>query len=495
MRLPRFVSVLGFGGIGLCLVPGAVGSTRLTLSEAIALALANNQDIKVEAFGPEISRANLVTAYGQFDPVLVLARSYERTDAPASADPILRDQVKTDTYEFSLKGALPWGLSYSLGGNAAHQRGLSNVFADKYATFGGINITQPLLRGFGFGANMVGIRVAKANRSLSEWQYRQTVIETVTNTVIVYSNLVLAYDQLRIARKSHGLVATLMSQNESRLQIGSVGQSDVTTARAEMAAREDAIIQASRAVRNIQIQLCELIGRRTFSAGEVDLLVEDFEASKITVNPPEDLETALAMRPDYQAARLGLTIDKAFSRAAHNGLLPEVNLIASFGYNGLDRDFAASRRMVRDMNYPSSSIGINVTIPITNAQQRGKARAARLQVRQSETALKRLETNVASRLANAADEIDAARQRVMADDAAYEAAKQTLANEEEKLQAGSSTTLAVIQLQQSLINVEKSVASARADQRQAFAEYDRSCGTTLQRYRIELGGPNSWLPR
>lgn len=486
MRLSRILSLFAIGSVGLCKLPGADGGTPLTLSEAIRLVLSNNQDLKVEAYGPEISQANLLTAYGQFDPVLVFNRSYARSDALTSADPIVRDQIKTDAYELALKGALPWGLSYSLGGNAGNQRGLSRGFADEYATFGGINVTQPLLRGFGFGANMVGVRVAKANRSISEWQYRQTVIDTVTNTVIVYSNLLLAYDQLRIARKSHDLVATLLSQNESRLQIGSVGKSDVITARAEMAAREEAIILASRAVRSIQIQLRVLIGRKTFFPDEVDLAVEVFEAPDIAVNAVEDLKIALVMRPDYQAARLGVTIDKAFDAAARNGLLPEVNLVAGYGYNGLDRDFAASRRMVGDMNYPSSSIGLNITIPITNAQQRGKARAARLQVRQSETALKRLEASVAASVANAADEIVAAHQRVVADNAAYDAAKQTLANEEEKLQAGTSTTLAVIQLQQSLINVEKSVANARAAQRQAFAQYEHERGTTLQRFNVTL---------
>ena len=95
---------------------------------------------------------------------------------------------------------MPWGLNYSVGGTAENQRGTFNRFTDQYATFGGVNFTQPLLRGFGFGANLVNVRVARANRSISEWQYRQTLIDTVTNVIVAYSNLVLAHQELHIAQ-------------------------------------------------------------------------------------------------------------------------------------------------------------------------------------------------------------------------------------------------------------------------------------------------------
>ena len=78
---------------------------------------------------------------------------------------------------------MPWGLNYSVGGSAENQRGTFNRFTNEYATFGGVNFTQPLLRGFGFGANLANVRVARANRSISEWQYRQTLLDTVTNVI------------------------------------------------------------------------------------------------------------------------------------------------------------------------------------------------------------------------------------------------------------------------------------------------------------------------
>ena len=238
---------------------------RLTLDEAIRRALEENQNIKVEAYAPAIARANVLTALGQFDPALNFNRNYSRNFGyPSVPEPLSTELVESNSYSLMLQGVLPTGTSYSLGGSAQNERGPFNKFSDDYASFGGINLTQPLLRGFGFGANLVNVRVARANRSISEWQYRQTLINTVTNVILAYSNLVFAHDELHIAQDSRALAATLLTQSEQRLRAGSSAQSDVTTARAEVAEREESILLAQNQVLSSENQLRELIGEKSF---------------------------------------------------------------------------------------------------------------------------------------------------------------------------------------------------------------------------------------
>src|SRR5690606_24785427 len=52
------------------LAPAIYGQVALTLDDAVRLALERNPQIKVEAFGRSIARADLLTAYGRFDPAL-----------------------------------------------------------------------------------------------------------------------------------------------------------------------------------------------------------------------------------------------------------------------------------------------------------------------------------------------------------------------------------------------------------------------------------------
>ena len=101
----------------------------LTIDEAVRLALQNNPDIEVEAYAPAIARANVLAALGQFDPVLNFGRSYTRSYShPSNPGPLTPMLVESDTYDLSLTGALPTGLTYSIGGTAANERGPYNSF-------------------------------------------------------------------------------------------------------------------------------------------------------------------------------------------------------------------------------------------------------------------------------------------------------------------------------------------------------------------------------
>src|SRR3954471_4255425 len=111
VRLLRSVIFLAV----LALSSAAVAAP-LTVDDAIKLALENNQRLKVSAFGPQIGRANVLTAYGAFDPALTFRRSYREDEAPGALAPLVpRTLTQTDDYSLSLDGLMPWGMTYSLG--------------------------------------------------------------------------------------------------------------------------------------------------------------------------------------------------------------------------------------------------------------------------------------------------------------------------------------------------------------------------------------------
>jgi outer membrane protein TolC len=488
MRLPATLAYL-------LLLPFALAAQdtvqHLTLDDAIRLALASNLSIKVDAYSRSIARANLLSAYGAFDPSLNFNRSHSEQYSPslASADNGFLPSstlVQTDFYGLSLGGTLPWGTMYSLGGTSQNQRGTYNGFTNSFLTTGGLSITQPLLRGFGFGANLLGVRIARADRAISDWQYRQTVIDTVTNVTVAFSNLVAAHENLRTAQRSRELAAGLIAENEKRFKVGSMSENDVTTARSRMALREEAILYAERAVRDSDNQLRLLMGESSFPNDGPLLAVDPPPPAEVDVQPAADLQKAYTLRPDYQQARLSLNKNRYNESSARNQLLPQVNFVGSYGYTGLDQNFAASRRMVADKDNRAYSAGVEVSVPLTFAQGRGAARAARLQVRQTETRLKLIEEEIALGVAAAAGQIETAQKRVAATQAALKLSQQSLDAELKKLRAGASSTFFVLDLQERLAGVENNYYLALADQRRAAAAYEREIGTTLEHYHLTL---------
>ena len=467
--------------------------TTLTLDEAIQLALQRNQTIKVEAFAQPIARANLLAELGRFDPALTFRRSYSESGAPYASDPVnglVNQLVQSDDYSLALEGTTPWGLNYSIGGSAQNSRVKNSFLAehgeDNYVTFGGVTVTQPLLRGFGFGANLLGYRVAKADRGIADWQFRQTVIDTVTNVAGAYSDLIYAQQALRIAERSRGLAAGLLDENEKRFKVGSISQSDVTQARARTATRDENVLIAQQGIADATNRLRQLVGETLYPIIPDNYILTAPTDLGAAVDTTADLPFALANRPDYQAARLGLVKRRANDAAARNERLPQVDFVGSYGYNGLDRNFANSRRMVRDYDNRSYSAGLVVSVPLTFAEGRGKARSARLQLRQGEADLQRLEQDIAVQVAHAAGQIETTRKRVEANLAAYNLAKEALDAELKKFRAGTSSTFVVLNLQEELTYADLNYQASLADQRRAHSAYEQALGRTLTTYQVTL---------
>jgi outer membrane protein TolC len=466
----------------------------LTLDEAIRLALARNSSIKVQSFSRDIARANVLAAYGQFDPSLNFQRSYSQSDNPALASPDtgLRSPAtftQTDNYSLSLNGLLPWGLGYSLGGSAINQRGNYNAFRNNFDTFGGISITQPLLRGFGLGANLSGIRLAKADRSIADWTFRQLAIDTVARVIVAYNELAFARENLRGSLGARDRVAQLLAENEKRAQVGTLSASDVIVTRAQVANAESAIPGSERYVQASENALRQLIGEKNFAfAGTAPLVIEPpAPAEFVTVTPATDLQIAYALRPDYQAARLGVKKGRIGDTAAHNQLLPRVDFVGSYGYNGNDDSFATSRQLVRNEDYRAYSAGVVVSVPLTFAQGRGQARAARLALRQAEENVVRVEQQIAVDVADAAGQIEATQKRVQTARTALDLARQALDAEMKKFRAGyNSSTYFVIDRQDRYSSSELSLYRALTDHHQALAAYDEVLGRTLERHHITL---------
>ena len=459
----------------------------LTLDAAIRLALQNNPTLKVSAFSPEIARANVLAAYGAFDPEFTFRRTYREGQTQVSTVPLITSITQTDDYSLAFGGLAPWGLTYSLNATANNQRGTFNRFTDNYVTFGGISVTQPLLRGFGLGANLAPLRIAKADRAIADWQHRQAVIDAVTDVVFAYNNLAQARENLRINLLSRDLAAKLLAQYEARNRIGAISDADVIQARASAAARGEAIIFSEQVARDRENDLRQLIGETAFFLHGPQLELEPLPpAVPMTVDAAADLKRAKELRPDYQAARLGVTRRRATSTLARNQLLPRVDFVGSYGYSGMDADFGASRAEVRNRDARAYSAGVVIAVPLTFAEERGRARAARLALRQSEADLARLEIDIAVVVTAAAGQLETTRKRVESSRIAVDLARQSLDAEEKKIQAGTGRTLDVINAQTNLIQVERNYAAALADERRAQAAYDREIGATLLKRNIKL---------
>lgn len=466
----------------------------VSLEQAIRLALEKNFTLKVDAYTPQIARAGLTEAWGKYDPRLVGSYQESKDEAPQLADPFTgsrpaADVTKTDEASLALAGQLPFlGTTYKIGGVTTNYRGTFNSFADTYKTYSGVTVSQPLLRDLGLTPALYEVRVARTNLAMSEWDYRAAVTNLITQVIYAYSDVHLARAYLKSAIRSRDMAVQLYNENEGRRQRGAMSEYDVLSAKARVANREDSVLKAERGVRLAENYLKQLIS---------DERSPDFLAWKLAIEPlvtasdvqpdaASGFRDALAQRPDYRSAKLGVDRNKLDRSFYRNQLLPRVDLNASYGYNGIGSDFAASRTDARRQNYTSSSTGVSVSIPLASAAERGRARAAKLRLRQAETDLERLEQDILIDVSNAAQQVESTRSRVATTRTARELNEEMLQSELKRLRAGTGSTFNVLYQQEQLSGAEIAAAQAQADHRKALAEYDRQTGRTLATHHVAL---------
>jgi outer membrane protein TolC len=176
-------------------------------------------------------------------------------------------------------------------------------------------------------------------------------------------------------------------------------------------------------------------------------------------------------------------INVVFTR---NQALPQLDLVASLGSNGIDREFADSVSRTVENNTLAWSVGGVFSIPLPNRTGQGNLEAAQLEVTRQLVELKRLEQSIMVQVDNAAGQVETAAKRIEATGVARRLARETLTAGEVRLRAGAATTFEVLQFQRDLATAAIAEIRAKADYNIAVARYQQATATTLQRHGITL---------
>ncbi len=482
MKRPQ---VAGLAGLLLFVAVGhrlfAQERAELNLERAIEVALENNRQIKVVRFTPAIARAQLLAGRGAFDPALNLGRNFESVMTPFTVGAVGRStEEETDGMQLALSGFAPWGLEYQIGTTYRGFRARNNP--GEHTRHAGIKLSQPLLRGAGVSAPLHQVRLLKADVRISDWEFRQTVADTITRVAVGYSEAQFAHEFLRVTQRSRELATKLLRENESRVVAGGMAENQLIQARARIAAREEAVIAAEQGLRDADLRLRAIMGEDLCDAGG-DLLRLNQGEALATVSPQaEDLLRSFAQRPDFQQARLRLEKWEAEVRYARAQLMPSLDLVGSYGYNGEARNAAESRRLVEERNFRAYSLGVVFSVPITRAQERGRLRAAKGTRAQAELDLERMKQEIALSIRLSAGRLQSLQRRITATRNAFALANEALDAELKKLRAGASTTFVVLSLQESLASAEVAMHRAVTEQRIAAALYLREIGGVLDAF-------------
>ena len=538
------------------------GKLNLSLEDAISLGLENNLAIAVERYVPWLDEASLLLAKSgingrlQFDPTLTGAFNLTSNTTPVnnpffaglglssgSGAPVESPAGSVKGHTFNGNFQYTQGFAYGTQAQVTfdNQRSTSsipiNLFNPAVQSTLTVQITQPLLNGFGRIANQRFIIEAKNTVKVGESQLAQQVISTVTQVASDYWELVFARENVKVEQVAVAADQQLYNNNKKQLEIGTMAPLDVITAQSQLATDQQALVQAQTTQLLDETTLLVAITKDPLAGNlkgiEIVPTTPIFNPNVENISLEDAVKEAWQKRPEIQQADLNLKNAGIEVKATRNGLLPAVNLFGSYqaaGLGGIEHKSTTTttlsganllapivngagtpipnqfepafssditnvtfpggfsddlNRMITGL-YPTFEGGINLTLPIRNRAAQAQNATAQLNERQQTVQYLQTQNTIVLNVRQTLIVLEQDRAAIRAAEEARIFAQQSYDDEVKKLQLGTSTAFTVIQKQQLLTAAQGVELRDRINLIEAELLFNQAMGRTLEVHNITV---------
>ncbi|HEX5604466.1 MAG TPA: TolC family protein [Pyrinomonadaceae bacterium] len=507
----------------------------LSLREALAMALENNKDIEVARQNVRIAEFDYRGSQGAYDPRFTTQAFYERIESPISS--FLAGGQNGSTIQSDYTGtARLEGQTPAFGGNyrldfSSVKLNTNNQFValnPQFPTSLTFNYTQPLWRGLKIDQTRRQIQIARKNLSLTDAQFRQRAIDTITNVQRAYWDLVFALRSLQVQRDAVSTARTQLEHNKRLVNEGQLAPIDVVAAEAQISSFEQrvfgAIEEVSRTENNLKNMIAQDQKANLWSESIVPTDSVDLAAPVVSL--PDALKTAMENRPELQQSDVLKEINQIDQKFFKDQTKPAVDLVGTYGVTGLAGSVSSNivnpltqtsllqRQRIDELSalagldplpvippqqfsqdllggygqslqnllanrYGTARIGVQISLPLRNRTAEANLGRSLVEGERIGTQRKQLEQTIQVDVRNALQSVRSSEARLRAAVATREANEQQFASEQRKLDAGQSTVFLVLQRQTDLTESRSQELRAQTDLNKAIADLQRATGNAL----------------
>lgn len=483
--------LLGMMIMSLCGTALASEPLMLGLDEAVTMSLELNLDMHGAGLFTNASQADVTVLQGEFDPAIVLeaSKSYTKTK-PFST--LYSDSEDVLEFGASIGGKVRTGTEYELKWGARKTRLGQTPFLDLNPYYDAgltLSVSQPLLKGRGKSIQQSRLEAAKNTLAANRLRQRDTGMDVVMATTDSYWGLYLSRESLHVAELSLTLAQNLLKEVRARIDAGALAPVEAYKSEAETALRREKLLRAEKAVLDAGDRLKAAMGftdwqREIVPIDDPMALVQSNEEGGEAQQPGGSLEEALdeafINRGDYKSALLELSSAEALMRLNKNMLLPELNLLASAGLNGLGDGYADALDKVTSRDYTSWGAGLSFVLPFGNRAAKGRYQKSRANYKMAELNLRAVELAITLAVREAYRGVRLAVEALGAAEKARVASHKSLDAEQERFRLGLTTANEVLRSQEDYTDALYLQKRAAAEHARATTALKRAKGTLLQ---------------
>ncbi|HEY0099398.1 MAG TPA: TolC family protein [Pyrinomonadaceae bacterium] len=510
----------------------------ITLNEAVALALQNNNDIDGSRINVEIAEFNLNAARGVYDPIFSSESYYETRTTPTSST--ISGGANGSVTQKDLTGAMRLGgFSPFAGGNyqldfSSTRLNTTNQNATlnpQFPTAFTFTYAQPLLRGLRFDNNRRTIEIAKKNLSLTDAQFRQRAIEVISQVEQSYWDLVFALRNLQVQIDAVKQARVQVESNQRLVAQGVLAPIDIVAANTQVTTFEQNVYTAQESVTRAENTLKTLIlADRTAALWSRPLT----PITPVSLEPPrvpleQAVKAAIDNRPELAQLQTSAEINQIDTRFFRDQSKPQIDLVGTYTSVGLAGSTvsptinpntsanAQLRTRVNELStlagltpletttgttgstvnpnlvggypqslsnllgndYPTYRVGVRVELPFRNRTAQANLGRSLAEGRRIVNQRAQTEQLIEADVRNATQTLRSAEARLASAAATRSSAEQQYESEQRQFRAGTTTVFLVLQRQNELLAARGRELQAQTDLNKAIAEFQRATGNTL----------------
>lgn len=482
---------------------------KLSLSDAIAIALERNLSLVVRRYSQEETRLGIQRAVGIYD-LNFSSRVDTLSDSSPAASNLDGAEVQEfdqSNWNFRLDQLTPTGGTATFDWRNRRQE-TNSLFATlnpSYRIDVDVMVRQPLLKNLGKQATERTISISRNNYEISQETFELEVTSIIQQVEQAYWNLAEAQAQLGVAKESLDLAVQLHEQNRIRVEVGTLAPLELVQSEAGVASRELDIIRARALVGDRGDVLRQLLNldRDRFWDTPIEPTTSAF------VEPPEiDTEaaiaTALVERPEVRRKRISIENQEIDADYYRNQKRPTLDLIAAYGLNGVggdvtDRDFITGEVLgtqdgdygdaidqILNADFDGWSVALTLQVPIQNRTAKADSAIANLALDRGKVELRDLELGIVTEVRRIARALEASIEGVESAEVNQRLQEKNYEAEQKRYDNGMSTSFQVLQIQEDLTDARSQYVAAVAAYRRTLALHYQSIGRLIDHTGVEI---------
>jgi outer membrane protein len=442
MPISRNLKTLILSMMSLIFVFPLAAQTRLTLSEAVALALEHNPDLAVDSPGQQAARMEFKATKGGYLPRLDFEQSYLAGNNPVFVFGTLLSQQRFTADNFALPGL-----------NSPSP--LDNLQTR-------VTVQQSI---WDFGRTRDQRDQARLGVDIADQAHEAHVRQVLLNVFNSYYATSLAHNALETARVALRSAEAIEAQAKARVESGLAVEADLLRSRVYLSAAKQQEIQAQGQLKIAQSQLSHLMGTSLDKAtGNTSPLTP----TNITIPSEGSLVAEKRKRPDYQALLTELHQAKIAVGSRQKEFKPTVS-----GYAAWEADNPS----------PGSYGGNNWSTGITlrwnlfaGGSDAARLEAARQRLEQKRRQVAAMESTMDLEIHKASIQYQSAEQQVIAAQAAEAQSEESLRILRNRYDAGLATMTDLLSAESARSSARTGLAEAIYRQRISYAQVEYSAG-------------------